>query len=218
MTLLVKRLYEDLTVLHENTLPDHAYFIPTSRKAGKPGTPPRENSDRIQFLSGSEWDFRYFPSIHALTDEFYREDYAPDAAWRPETVPFAWQMRGYDTHQYTNIRYPFPFDPPYVPQENPCGAYRHAFTWHADPEAPRAHLIFEGVDSCFFVWLDGTYVGYSQVTHHTSEFDVTDLLREGERGASRREVKQRRGTVLRGGGRFSSAENRPPPRRTVPLR
>ena len=180
MTLLVKRLYEDLTVLHENTLPDHAYFIPTSRKAGKPGTPPREDSDRIQFLSGSDWDFRYFPSIHSLTDEFYREDYAPDTAWRPETVPFAWQMRGYDTHQYTNIRYPFPFDPPYVPQENPCGAYRHAFTWHADPKAPRAHLIFEGVDSCFFVWLNGTYVGYSQVTHHTSEFDVTDLLREGE--------------------------------------
>ncbi len=180
MTLLVKRLYEDLTVLHENTLPDHAYFIPTSRRAGKPGTPPRESSDRIQFLSGSDWDFRYFPGIHALTDEFYREDYAPDPAWRPETVPFAWQMRGYDTHQYTNIRYPFPFDPPYVPRENPCGACRHAFTWHADPEAPRAHLIFEGVDSCFFVWLNGTYVGYSQVTHHTSEFDVTDLLREGE--------------------------------------
>ena len=180
MILLVKRLYEDLTVLHENTLPDHGYFIPTSEKAGRIGAPLRESSDRIQFLSGRDWDFRYFGSIHALTDEFFRPDYRPGEDWKPEPVPFAWQMRGYDAHQYTNIRYPFPFDPPYVPQDNPCGAYRHTFTWHPDPDAPRTHLHFEGVDSCFYVWLNGTYVGYSQVTHRTSEFDVTDLLRDGE--------------------------------------
>ncbi len=54
------------------------------------------------------------------------------------------------------------------------------FTWHKDPEAPRSYLNFEGVDSCFYVWLNGVYVGYSQITHHTSEFEVTDLLSEGE--------------------------------------
>ena len=95
-------------------------------------------------------------------------------------VPFCWQMRGYDSPQYTNIRYPFPFDPPYVPQDNPCGAYLHHFEWHRDPKAPCAFLNFEGVDSCFYVWLNGTYVGYSQIAHHTSEFDVTELLREGD--------------------------------------
>ena len=88
-------------------------------------------------------------------------------------------MHGFDDHQYTNIRYPFPFDPPYVPQHNPCGAYIHTFDYNRDPDAPLAHLNFEGVDSCFYVWLNGQYVGYSQVSHSTSEFDVTPYLLEG---------------------------------------
>ena len=89
-------------------------------------------------------------------------------------------MAGYDTHQYTNIRYPFPFDPPYVPQDIPCGTYAHTFVYHKDENAPKAFLNFEGVDSCFYVWINGSYVGYSQVSHMTSEFDITDLLRDGE--------------------------------------
>ena len=176
----IERLWEDPGTLHENTLPYHSYFIPLPAAPETPGRPPREDSARMQLLTGPGWEFCWFPGVHALTDEFFRPEYAPNAAWRTETVPFAWQMRGFDAHQYTNIRYPFPFDPPFVPQENPCGAYRRAFTWHADPAAPLTYLHFEGVDSCFYVWLNGTYVGYSEVTHHTSEFDVTDLLREGE--------------------------------------
>ena len=62
-------------------------------------------------------------------------------------------MAGYDTHQYTNIRYPFPFDPPYVPQDIPCGTYAHTFVYHKDENAPKAFLNFEGVDSCFYVWI-----------------------------------------------------------------
>ncbi|MBP3877455.1 MAG: DUF4981 domain-containing protein [Lachnospiraceae bacterium] len=173
--------HENLKVLHEHTMPVHSYFIPASRRRGIQSVLQlRELSDRIQMLSGSEWNFRYYPDVHGLHDDFYRQDYIPDHTWTMETVPFCWQMRGYDEHQYTNIRYPFPFDPPYVPQQNPCGAYIRRFTWHPDREAPRVSLHFEGVDSCFYVWLNGTYLGYSQVTHHTSEFDVTGLLRDGE--------------------------------------
>ena len=178
--MLIPRLYEDLSVLHQNTLPCHSYFIPVSCHADvSSATLPREDSDRIQMLSGHEWSFRYYPDVHDLTEEFFRPDYAPDDAWHEETVPFCWQMKGYDKNQYTNIRYPFPFDPPYVPQQNPCGAYLHSFTWHKDPDAPLTFLHFEGVDSCFYVWLNGVYVGYSQVTHHTSEFDVSGILKEG---------------------------------------
>ncbi len=193
--MIVPRFYEDLSVLHQNTVPYHSYFIPTSRLGDDYGSnasedsermqmlsgpPVKEDSDRIQMLSGSKWQFRYYSSIHDLHEEFYRQDYVPDDKWQRETVPFCWQMRGYDENQYTNIRYPFPFDPPFVPQNNPCGTYLHRFTWHRDPEAPRCYLNFEGVDSCFYVWLNGVYVGYSQITHHTSEFEVTDLLSEGE--------------------------------------
>ena len=88
-------------------------------------------------------------------------------------------MAGYDTHQYTNIRYPFPFDPPYVPQDIPCGAYVHNFEYSRDEKATKAFLNFEGVDSCFYVWINGSYIGYSQVSHMTSEFDVTDVLQDG---------------------------------------
>ena len=179
--MIIPRLYEDLSVLHQNTVPVHSYFIPLSGAAESVRTyPVREESDRIQMLSGCKWNFRYFTDIHDLRREFFRTDYETDDQWQKETVPFCWQMRGYDRNQYTNIRYPFPFDPPYVPQQNPCGAYLHHFSWQENPEAPRVYLNFEGVDSCFYVWLNGEYVGYSQVTHHTAEFDVTDLLTRGD--------------------------------------
>ena len=73
-------------------------------------------------------------------------------------VPGIWQNYGYDSHQYTNVRYPIPLDPPYVPQENPCGAYVHQFEYKKDSKAPKAYLNFEGVDSCFYVWINGVYV------------------------------------------------------------
>lgn len=179
--MIVPRLYEDLTVLHQNTLPVHAYFIPEAPGEDRPwDLPERGELERLQMLSGCAWYFRYYSSIHEVKEEFFLESFAADAGWKKEMVPFCWQMRGYDAHQYTNIRYPFPFDPPYVPQKNPCGAYRHLFVWHEDPETPDVTLCFEGVDSCFYVWMNGVYVGYSQVSHHTSEFSVGHLLREGE--------------------------------------
>ena len=150
--MIVPRLYEDLSVLHQNTMPDRAYYVPSSVRGDRLAWH-RESSDRLQMLSGCEWRFAWYPSIHDLQ---------------------------YDSPQYTNIRYPFPFDPPYVPQDNPCGAYLHHFEWHRNTKAPCAFLNFEGVDSCFYVWLNGTYVGYSQISHHTSEFDVTELLQEGD--------------------------------------
>ena len=177
--MIVPRLYEDLSVLHQNTMPDRAYYIPSSARNDMTVWN-RESSDRLQMLSGCAWRFAFYSSIHDLQDLFYLPDYEAGKWWKEEQVPFCWQLRGYDSPQYTNIRYPFPFDPPYVPQENPCGAYLHNFTWHKDPDAPCAYLNFEGVDSCFYVWLNGTYVGYSQISHHTSEFDVTRLLREGD--------------------------------------
>ena len=177
--MIVPGFYEDLCVLHKNTMPDRAYYIPSSvRNDILPLH--RESSDRLQMLSGCEWHFAWYPDIHDLRDHFYKPDYEAGRWWKKEYVPFCWQMRGYDSPQYTNIRYPFPFDPPYVPQKNPCGAYLHHFEWHKNPEAPCTFLDFEGVDSCFYVWLNGYFAGYSQISHHTSEFDVTELLREGD--------------------------------------
>ena len=175
--MIVPRYYEDLSVLHENTMPARAYYIPASKRMDNL-VEHREESDRMQLLNGT-WKFQYFNSIYDVQEPFFEKDYDTEN-FDEIQVPSVWQMAGYDTHQYTNIRYPFPFDPPYVPQDIPCGTYAHTFVYHKDENAPKAFLNFEGVDSCFYVWINGSYVGYSQVSHMTSEFDITDLLQDGE--------------------------------------
>lgn len=175
--MIVPRFYEDLNVLHDKTMPARTYYIPASVRMDDL-VEHRESSDRFQMLSG-EWKFQYYNSIYDVKESFYEKGYDV-SEFDHVTVPGVWQMDGYDTHQYTNIRYPFPFDPPYVPQDIPCGAYVHNFEYNREKKASKAFLNFEGVDSCFYVWVNGAYAGYSQVSHATSEFDVTDLLNEGE--------------------------------------
>ena len=174
--MIVPRYYENLNVLHENTMPARAYYIPASKRMDNL-VEHREESDRMQLLNGT-WKFQYFNSIYDIQDSFFEKNYDTEN-FDEIQVPSVWQMAGYDTHQYTNIRYPFPFDPPYVPQDIPCGAYVHTFEYSRDEKAPKSFLNFEGVDSCFYVWINGSYIGYSQVSHMTSEFDVTDVLQDG---------------------------------------
>lgn len=164
--------YENPSILHLNTMENRAYYIPfESEKAAMANIP--ESSER-QILLNGVWAFQYFKSIHELPEEFWTAKELPSGRI---PVPSVWQNHGYDRHQYTNVRYPFPFDPPYLPSENPCGLYFHDF--ELSSVAERYYLNFEGVDSCFYVWLNGSFVGYSQVSHSTSEFDVTDFIHEG---------------------------------------
>ena len=174
--MIVPKYYENLNIIHENTMPYRAYYIPAS-KSGNNFVCNREQSDRVQFLNGL-WKFKYYKSIYDLNEKFYEKDFAT-TEYDTIPVPSVWQNLGYDFQQYTNARYPFPLDPPYVPQENPCGAYICEFTYEKDQDAPMVYLNFEGVDSCFYVWLNGEYVGYSQVSHATSEFDISQKISDG---------------------------------------
>ena len=188
----IPQYFENTAMLHENTMPARAYYIPASVRMDQL-VKHREESDRFQLLNG-KWKFRFFSDIGdfeaLLPEETSLTDVAAGTAWGRVgdlfeeggqiDVPGMWQMAGFDRHQYTNVRYPFPFDPPYVPQENPCGLYEHTFEYEVDQNAPEVFLNFEGVDSCFYVWLNGAYVGYSQVSHSTSEFDVTSYVKSGE--------------------------------------
>ena len=99
--------------------------------------------------------------------------------WIPSRFLPAGSAHGYDYHQYTNVNYPIPFDPPYVPKENASGAYRTTFTLSAEAAKQRNFLYFEGVDSCFYVWVNGKFVGYSQVSHSSSEFEISSFVNEG---------------------------------------
>ena len=162
------RKYEDLNRIHENTLPPRAHYIPydTLEKALAGD---KTASDYYRLLNG-EWDFRYFP----------RDIDCPEhiEEWEKVTVPSCWQSTGYEKPYYTNVNYPYPVDPPYVPDDNPVGVYRRTVRISKREAARRNYLVFEGAASCFDLFVNGAYVGFSSVSHCTSEFAVS--LREGE--------------------------------------
>lgn len=191
--MFIPSYFEDLNTLHVNTMPNRAYFIPSSLPTDTTGKL-RTQSDRFTLLNG-DWDFAYYNSLYDLDAEverahnagepaFFESDFAASSADRSSgfhtmPVPGVWQMHGEDRHQYTNVNYPFPMDPPYVPHDNPCGVYIHEFSYSRDEAAPRVFLNFEGVDSCYYVWLNGKFVGYSQVSHSTGEFEISTTIEDG---------------------------------------
>lgn len=175
--MIVPNYFEDLQTCRLGTTPNRSYFIPASTRMDDL-VEHREHSDRFQLLNG-DWKFKYCQSVREFEEHFYKESFDANH-WGTIPVPSVWQNHGYDHHQYTNIRYPFPADPPYVPYENPCGAYIHTFDYIPNNDAPMAYLNFEGVDSCFYVWLNGHLLGYDEVSHSTSEFDVSRVIRAGK--------------------------------------
>ena len=170
--------HKSLDTLHVGCEAPRAYYIPHSVDTlGQMSK--REDSDRFVSLCG-EWDFRYYKSVEELDDP------ASDAAMEgAETIPVprSWQTmlgRGYDIPHYTNVEYPFVVDPPHVPVDNPCGLYRRSLPVTGEMLEKDVMLNFEGVDSCFYLYINGTFVGYSQVSHMISEFNVTRYLHVGE--------------------------------------
>jgi beta-galactosidase len=125
-------------------------------------------------LSG-DWKFRWSP--RADTPAGFADPDSSDGEWATLAVPSHWQLHGYGAPAYTNVRYPFPVDPPRVPTENPTGDYRVRFTVPADWPAGRSRLRFDGVDSCARVWLNGTELGVISGSRLPAEFDVTGTLR-----------------------------------------
>ncbi len=122
------------------------------------------------------WRFHLAARADLVTPGFDRPDFDDDA-WGAIAVPGHWQLQGHGRPAYTNNRYPFPIDPPWVPDENPTGEYRRSFDVPQDWPAGAAALRFLGVDSAFTVWLNGVELGWSTGSRLTSEFDVGDLLR-----------------------------------------
>ncbi len=169
-----KHFHEDPHTLHVGTAPNRSYYIPCD-----PSAETEEGAPASVLSLNGLWSFRYFDSYDDAMDAeeglcFDEEemDLIP--------VPSCWQNHGYGSHQYTNVRFAIPCDPPYVPEENPCGLYVRHFDVEEGGLDQRWFLNFEGVDSCLYLWVNGEFAGYSQVSHSTSEFEVTELLQEGD--------------------------------------
>ena len=156
------RKYENLEFLHENTLKARAHYIPyDSIEKALEGD--KAKSSYYTLLNG-EWEFRYFSRDIDCPDVINERDKID--------VPSCWQMRGYEKPYYTNVNYPYPVDPPYVPDDNPLGVYRKLITVSKEQAKRENYIIFEGVAPCVEVFVNGEYVGFSTVSHSTSEFKI----------------------------------------------
>lgn len=171
--------YQNPEVLHLGTMSNRSYYIPQDQKEVSTDTLKisvfRESS-RVKVLNGT-WDFKLYQSPFEIEDFTNDEN---NITYDSIRVPGCWQTQGYDYNQYTNVKYPFPYDPPYVPNENPTGLYHQKFHLSKEQKQYQQFLNFEGVDSCFYLYVNKTFVGYSQVSHSTSEFDITPFTVEGQ--------------------------------------
>ena len=149
------RYYEDMQHTSQNRLPPRAHYIP-------------EGCAQHQLLNGT-WQFAFFPNGDAAGEP---------QQWAEIPVPACWELHGYEAPNYSNVNYPFPVDPPYVPNENPLGIYQRTFPVADD--ALRTYLMLEGVCSCAEVFVNGHYAGFTQGSHLAAEFDLTALVHPGE--------------------------------------
>ncbi|WP_091166017.1 glycoside hydrolase family 2 TIM barrel-domain containing protein [Paenibacillus sp. 1_12] len=168
--------WENHRLLQRNRLPARAAFIPfgddESALCGE-----RELSPYYVPLNGN-WKFNYAPTPAHAPSSFHQEAFDA-SSWDDLPVPSCWQMHGYGQPHYSNVVYPFPIVPPLVPTDNPTGSYRREFTVPAGWNGQRITLHFEGVDSAFFVWVNGREAGFSKGSRMPAQFDITDLVRDG---------------------------------------
>ncbi|RCX21561.1 beta-galactosidase [Fontibacillus phaseoli] len=173
----IEKYWDNQDLLHVNREQARAYYIPyadtTSAASRK-----RSRSPFYRTLNGT-WKFRYHTSVKHVEDHFYAED-ADVTGWNELLVPSCWQTNGYDQLHYTNTNYPIPCDPPFVPGENPTGLYVKAFNVSENWKEKESYIVFEGVNSCFYLWINGAFVGYSQGSRNPAEFNVTPYLRTGD--------------------------------------
>ena len=169
------REWEDQTVIQKNTLtphaPLHAYHSVDAAKSN-------QHSSFEQSLNG-EWQFKLFDRPEAVNDNCIQPDY-DDNNWPSIPVPSNWQLQGFDKPIYTNVKYPFTDNAPYVPEDNPTGLYRKTFSVNHYDSTRRYTVTFDGVNSAFYLWCNGHWVGYSQDSRLPSEFDLTEYLQEGQ--------------------------------------
>jgi beta-galactosidase len=148
------RHYENPERTSENRCPARAWYIPGG-------------VSRQHMLNG-DWQFAYFQRDIDVPETVTQWDTIP--------VPSCWQLHGYENPNYSNINYPYPCDPPYVPDDNPCGIYQRSFELD---KWGRTYFVFEGVSSCAYLYINGHYVGFTQGSHLLAEFDITDFVNQG---------------------------------------
>ncbi len=167
--------WENIQLTHENRLAPRAYFFSYDSVA-QARSFARETSSLFQLLSG-QWNFQFFE--HPLqVPEAFTSHFMSD--WGSITVPGMWQMEGHGKLQYTDEGFPFPIDVPYVPTNNPTGAYQRIFSLSEGWQGKQTLIKFDGVETYFEVYVNGQYVGFSKGSRLTAEFDISALVKTGD--------------------------------------
>ncbi|MEG2396665.1 MAG: hypothetical protein RSB11_06490, partial [Oscillospiraceae bacterium] len=174
---LKKNNYNTFETYELGKLKARSYFIPHSNKADAVKADyltERYDSDKILMLSGNDWQFKYYSKISEMPNSFDTDAEKLDTI----KVPSTWQRTGYENPCYLNTRYQFPLNPPKIPTDIPVGVYKKNFNIKDDNKT--FLLNFLGVCSCIDLFINGEYVGYSEGSHNTAEFDVSKFLKTGE--------------------------------------
>ena len=189
------RLWENPLCTSVNRLRSRAtlFPFPTEREARKPSFEPFD-CPQILNLNG-EWKFQYLTCPEKVKPAFTAET-CDDSKWDSITVPGNWTMQGYDKPHYTNVQMPWPQQPPFVPKENPTGVYRRTFRIDESLAGRRFVLHFSGVESCFFVFVNGAEVGMAKDSRTCAEFDVTPFVHTGENTLAVIVIRWSDGSVL----------------------
>lgn len=175
---MTENYYLSPEYLHIGCEKPAAYFIPFGKNEDP--SQERELSSRFTLLNGI-WDFKFYPNVREVdftAETFPAGEVCPDKM----KVPFNWQLvrdKGYDVPNYINQDYPYPVDPPHLPDIIPCALYRRGFSF-PKKEDKVYYLSFEGVSAGFYLWVNGEFTGYSQVSHAESKFNITEKLAYGE--------------------------------------
>ncbi len=167
-----------------NKEPTRATFTPFSSE--KDASLNGEKSDRRMSLNGT-WKFNWVKKPSQRPMDFYKEGFDV-SAWSDIDVPSCWVLKGFDKPIYTNIVYPFPKNPPMIDENgengNPVGSYRRTFELPKSWNGNEVFVHFAGVDSAFYIWVNGQFVGYSQDSRLPAEFNITKFLKKGENSIS----------------------------------
>lgn len=201
-----KEPWQDPQVNAINREPMHSYFIPyisedlALEQAKKP-VPEcfrlNVKGERRITLNGI-WNFRWYKNPKECNDDFLHFKYSYDK-WAKIKVPGSWELQGFDTPIYTDVRYPFPANPPYVPDDyNPVGVYQRYFSIPESWEGMDVFIDFEGVESAFYCWLNGKLIGYSEDSRLPAHFDISHLLKKGENNLIVKVFRYSDGSYLEG--------------------
>lgn len=177
-----------------NTVTPHAWFIPYQSEAAATAG---KNSPFTLSLDGI-WKFNIVKKPADRPMDFYKNDYDV-SYWKEIKVPANWQTEGFDSYIFTDVEYPIPVNPPYVPKDfNPVGSYKKSFVLPSDWKGKNVFIHFGAVNSFFYLWINGQYVGFHKDSKTPGEFDITSFLKPGKNIVAFQVFRFSDGTYLEG--------------------